>query len=334
MKTIIFCLLAYSTGYAQAPDWQWAIQQTSGGDNNDAAESILTDAAGNIIITGAFQSESLTFGSITLDNINAPNQDLFLAKFNSAGEVVWAIRAGGTQADYGLSLAMDPSGNIYLGGYFKSTSITFGGITLSNPGTPYGDPFVAKFDSDGNTLWAKKSANALSSDGILSVATDPSGNVYATGSFISDEITFGSTTLTNSGSATQDLFVVKYSSSGAVLWAKRVGGAGDDQGNAVAVDHAGNLILTGQFSSSSILVGTTSLLNDNAPNNDLFVAKYNPSGNVLWVFRSGGADSDYILSLSVDGANQIYAAGYLKSSSISFGTTVLYNEGDPYGDSF
>jgi hypothetical protein len=334
MITLFLSLFVGAISYAQAPDWQWAIKQMSGGGSADAAESVATDAEGNVYMTGSFQSESLTFGSITLDNINAPNQDLFLAKFNSAGVVVWAIRAGGTQADYGLSLAIDPSGNIYLGGYFKSTSITFGGITLSNPGVPFGDPFLAKFDKDGNVIWAKKSSNALSSDALLSVATDASGDVYATGHFISDQITFGGITLTNPGNGTQELFIVKYSSTGTVLWADRIGGTGDEVGNAVVVDGQGNVFMAGQFSSSSVSVGSTTLTNINSPNVDLFLAKYNPSGGVIWANRAGGLDSDYLLSLSVDDDGNVFGSGYLKSTSISFGAITLFNDGDPFGDSF
>ncbi len=334
IKIVFIGLLICSIGYAQAPDWQWAIKQMSGGGGNDAAESIVTDADGNIFMTGSFQSETLTFGSITLNNVNAPNQDLFLAKFNSAGVVIWALRAGGTQADYGLSLSIDPSGNIYLGGFFKSTSITFGGTTLSNPGAPFGDPFLAKFDTNGNVIWAKKSSNALSSDAIISVAADQAGDVYATGHFISDQITFGGITLTNTGTETQELFIVKYSSSGTVLWAKSIGGSGDEIGNAVVVDKQGSVFLTGQFSSSSVLVGSTTLTNINSPNTDLFLAKYNSSGDVLWANRAGGLDSDYLLSLSADEDGNVYGAGYLKSASISFGSITLSNEGSPFGDSF
>ncbi len=334
IKILFIGLIISTIGYAQAPDWQWAIKHMSGGGGNDAAESIVTDADGNIFMTGSFQSESLTFGSITLNNVNAPNQDLFLAKFNNAGVVIWALRAGGTQADYGLSLSIDPSGNIYLGGFFKSTSITFGGTTLSNPGAPFGDPFLAKFDTNGNVIWAKQSNNALSSDATISVAADQAGDVYATGHFISDQITFGGITLTNPGTETQELFIVKYSASGSVLWAKSIGGSGDEIGNAVVVDNQGSVFLAGQFSSSSILVGSTGLININSPNTDLFLAKYNSSGDVLWANRAGGLDSDYLLSLSADEDGNVYGAGYLKSSSLSFGSTTLFNDGSPFGETF
>lgn len=334
MITLFVGLIICSIGYAQAPDWQWAIKQMSGGGSNDAAESIVTDADGNIFMTGAFQSQSLTFGSTILNNVNAPNQDLFLAKFNSSGAVIWAFRAGGTQADYGLSLSVDPSGNVFLGGFFKSTSITFGGITLDNPGAPFGDPFLAKFDKDGNVIWARKGTNALSSDAIISVAADQHGDVYATGHFISDQITFGGISLTNPGSETQELFIVKYNSSGTVLWAERIGGSGDEVGNALAVDNQGSVFLAGQFSSFSVLVGSKTLTNINSPNTDLFLAKYNSSGDVVWANRAGGLDSDYLLSLSADGDGNVYGAGYLKSTSISFGSTTLFNEESPYGDSF
>src|ERR1039458_8643597 len=114
-----------------------------------------------------------------------------------------------------------------------------------------------------NFIWAKSSKGARS-DESWSVATDASGNVYATGYFTSRTITFGSVTLTNSSSTSnylggRNFFLVKYDMWGNVLWAKRAGGTGDDFGCKVTTDKAGNVYVTGVMRSYSIIFGTYTL---------------------------------------------------------------------------
>ncbi len=139
-------------------------------------------------MAGQFSSSSVLVGSTTLTNINSPNTDLFLAKYNSAGDVLWANRSGGLDSDYLLSLSVDGDGNVYGAGYLKSASISFGSITLFNTESPYGDSFLAKFDTNGQCLWAHTASNSESSDAATSVSTDHLGNVYMTRTFSSDNI--------------------------------------------------------------------------------------------------------------------------------------------------
>ena len=202
--------------------------------------------------------------------------------FAQAPNCLWAKSAGGTDVDYGRSVTTDASGNVYVMGYFYSPTITFGTTTLTNAGTTgYSDMFIAKYDAAGNVLWAK-SAVGIDSDRGYSVTTDASGNVYVTGSFDSPTITFGTTTLTNAGTTGySDMFIAKYDAAGNVLWAKSEGSTSYDEGYSVATDASGNVYVMGYFYSPTITFGTTTLTN--AGSVDMFIAKYDGTGTGVGV---------------------------------------------------
>ncbi len=244
--------------------------------------------------------------------------------FSQTPNYLWAKREGGTSQDYGQSCTTDAGGNIIATGVFYSPSLTFGTTTLTNTNVGYVDFFIVKYDPSGNVLWAK-SAGGTGNDYGYSCSTDASGNIIATGYFLSPSITFGTTTLTNASGG--DIFIVKYDPSGNVLWAKSAGGTNYDYGQSCSVDASGNIIATGYFSSPILSFGTTTLTNASAGVADIFIVKYDPSGNVLWAKSAGGTNSDAGYSCSVDASGNIIATGDFWSSSITFGTITLTNAG-------
>jgi hypothetical protein len=171
-------------------------------------------------------------------------------------------------------------------------------------------------------LWAK-SAGGTFDDYGNSVATDANGNTFVCGYFESPSITFGSYTLTNAGG--RDIFLVKYDASGNVLWAKSAGGTEDDRGYSVATDANGNCFVTGFFYSSSITFGSYTLTN--AGGSDIFLVKYDASGNVLWAKSAGGTEDDRGYSVATDASGNCYVTGSFHSSSITFGSYTLTNAG-------
>ncbi len=398
MKKIIFffaSILLISTINAQS--WVWA--KSAGGSSDDISNCSATDASGNVYIIGSFKSTSISFGSTTLSN--SGNADIFIAKFNSSGTVLWATKAGGTLDDVGNSIAVDNNGNVFVTGYFKSSSITLGSHTLNFSGLNGGSTiFIAKFDASGNSVWAK-SPTGPTSNGTADansgnfITTDNNGNVYVTGSFETTTITFGSITLNHKGwfdmyivkynnngteiwanSASgqcsdagksiavdnsgnvyvtgyfggqcgggtttfgsvslsdvwwEDAFIVKYDVDGTVLWAKSAGGNDKDYGNGICVDISGNAYIIGQFKSPSIAFGSTTLTNTNTStstvNNDIFVAKYNNSGSLLWAKKANGSSNDYGNSIIIYGGNTLLLSGYFTSSSLWFETSQVTNSG-------
>ena len=128
---------------------------------------------------------------------------MFLAKFGSSGEVLWAKSAGGTDYDNALSVVVDEAGNAYVAGFFGSTA-TFGDKSLASNNNSR-DIFVTKFNSAGSIVWAKQAGGADSDDGA-SLTLDAAGTLYITGSF-KETVTFGSTVLLSRGG--DDIFLWK-----------------------------------------------------------------------------------------------------------------------------
>ena len=117
---------------------------------------------------------------------------------------------------------------------------------------------------------------------------------------------------------------MKYDTSGNVLWVKSAGGTGNDVSNGVCTNASGNVFITGYFDSPTITFGTTTLTNINAAN-DIFIVKYDASGNVLWAKSAGGAGSDVSSGVSIDARGNVIITGGFGSPSISFGTALLTN---------
>jgi gliding motility-associated-like protein len=322
---LLLSLLIIAGSHAQTPKWIWAKSSgTTNSHEHSTGSGIATDAAGNVFVTGFFDSTAITFGTTTL-NSSGPN-DIFLAKYDASGNILWAKSAGGTDDDEAYGVATDLAGNSYITGYFKSPSITFGTTTLVNSGGSIpGDVFLAKYDPSGNVVWAKKAAG-VGDDTGYGVATDVLGNVFVTGFFASPSITFGTTTLSNVSPGDADVFLAKYDNNGNVLWAKSAGGTNGDIAESVATDASGNVFITGYFEVPSITFGTTTLTNSGLLNaGDVFIVKYDASGNVLWAKSAGGPQGDEGAGVATDVSGNVFVTGWFESQNITFGTTTLPN---------
>lgn len=316
--------------YDAAGNVLWA--KTFGGADGDLGSGVAVDAAGNVLITGWYTSTSLAFGTYTLNNAAATTSDIFVTKLDPAGNTLWAKSVGGASGERGYGIAVDASNNVFVTGGFGSASINFGSGSLSNAGSPTNDVFVTKYDANGTNLWSK-SAGGTNADAGLSAAVDSLGNVYVTGQYTSASINFGTGVLNNASTGTQDLFIVKYNGSGTAAWAVRSGGSLDDFGQSIAVKKTA-VYVTGGFSSSSVMFGTTTLTNASAGTNDVLLAKYDNNGNAIWAKKSGGADSEAGNGVALDSMGNVYITGYFSSSSISFGTITVNDFSVGYRDLF
>ncbi len=205
------------------------------------------------------------------------------------------------------------NGVSYIGGGFRGTQ-SFGTISLSAP-LNADNAFVAKVDSSGKVLWARK----FGGSGYTRVTATASNatNVFAAG-FFQGTGSFGGTTLTSNGS--NDIFVLKLdTTNGNVVWAKSFGSANVDNGWAVAVDASGNVFFAGEYRASFALRSGTNPIVLKAPSGyDLFIAKLDTNGNPLWAARGGGGSDERIRALSTDAAGNVYAAGKFLGSRVRF----------------
>jgi Beta-propeller repeat len=275
--------------------------------------SIITDAMGNVYVTGLF-GETVTFGTTPLTSSGLT--DIFVAKYNNTGILQWVRKAGGTGIDNSLSIKLDSSGNIYIAGTFESTA-TFDLTSVTSSGTS--DIFLAKYDNSGTLQWVQKAGGA-SYDYGFSLAVDGSGNIFVTGDF-NGTATFGTATITSTGG--DDIFIAKYNSSGVLQFVQKAGGGGYDYGSSIALDNSGNIYITGAFNGTSTF-GNYSITS--AGGNDIFIAKCNSTGVFQWVQKIGGTESDTGTSLAVDGLGNVYFTGYFQGT-INIGTTSITTAG-------
>jgi len=300
----------------------WA--KKAGGSGYDDGNAVAVDASGNSYVLGDFESPAIGFSTDTLRNADGAgfNYDIFITKYDPNGNLVWVKGAGGTNYDYPTALTVDASGNSYVTGFFKSTALVFDQDTLATAGGF--DMFVVKYNANGNVAWAKSAGNSANDFGY-GIAVDGSGNSYVTGGFLSPTITFGLTTLISAGGA--DAYVVKYDSSGNVVWAKNNGGAGGDFGGAITVDAVGNSYVTGEFRSSTITFGSTTLTNVGGGGYDVYIAKFTPDGNVVWARSAGGTVDEFGYGVGLDAAQNVFVSGYFSSPTFAFGSSSLTNKG-------
>jgi hypothetical protein len=236
----------------------------------------------------------------------------------------WAKSAGGDQKIESYAIAIDSIGNSYVTGWFED-SLKFGTTTLvtSVAGNNFAsDIFIAKYDKDGNFVWAKK-AGGTNYDYANGIATDKNGNVYLTGLFIGTA-TFGTLSIVSTTND-YDVFIAKYDSNGNALWVKKGGGSVWDVGSGIAIDNQNNCYITGAYRNTATF-GTTSFTS--VGNYDIFVAKYDTGGNFLWAKSAGGTGDDRGQSICVDHMGNCYLTGFFKSTM-----TISTNTLNPIGDS-
>jgi hypothetical protein len=296
---------------------------------NEGLNAVTTDNLGNVYVVGYFYSDSVLFGSHTLYNYGPTDttDDIFIAKYSTAGAALWAESFGGDYYDGAQGVATDASGNVYLGGFFRSDSIAFGSHILHDEtGLQYDNAFLAKCNSSGTLLWVVSSATLDNTIEVLGVSTDPSGNVFTTGRFTGSMAGFGNQTIHNQQVGYDDIFLAKYDSLGNALWAEDAGGSYDDIAYAVATDAQGNSYITGYMNSGTASFGAVQLENDTTDETgDIFIAKYSPGGNMLWAENFGGDTYDVGWALTTDMAGNVYVAGYYYSPQIIFGADTISN---------
>jgi uncharacterized delta-60 repeat protein len=250
--------------YSSAGSEQWVARYNGPGNNWDWAYAIAADNAGNVYVTG-HSDGSGTF------------QDYAVVKYDSSGTVGWIARYNGPgdSIDCATAIAVDDAGNAYVTGYSEGsgTGQDYATVKYDSLGV---EQWVARYNGPGNDL-----------DRAEAIALDSAGNVYITGRSM--------------GSGTShDYATVKYNSSGVEQWVARYNAPGNnsDRANAITIDNAGNIYVTG---------GSWSTTSDN----DYATVKYNSSGVEQWVARYDGPNNnfDWAYGIAVDEIGSSYVTG-------------------------
>lgn len=300
--------------YDSTGKFLWAKQ--IGGTLTDYGYSVAVDANGNVYTTGSFKGTVYFSGT---DSIVAAGQyDIFIAKFDSSGNYVWAKGIGGTSKEQGNAIATDADGNVYASGFF-SGNVDFdpgpGTFNMNCPGPSA--IFICKLNSNGNFAWAKQMGGTINDFAVSkALKVDALGHIYTVGNF-SGPIDFnpsaGSDTITSVG--LMDIFVSKLDTSGNFIWAKQMGGKSDDYGASVTVDSLGSVYTTGYFTDTADFdPGISSYKLISSGSRDIFISKLNSSGNFVWAKQIGGGDIDNAVSVALDSKANVYTTGSFKGS--------------------
>jgi len=236
-----------------------------GGGENDRGYGVAIDARGNVYVTG----RTTSFGS--------GKGDAFLLKYTPEGELLWERTWGGSEDDGAVGLALDARDNVYVAG--RTVSV----------GTGNEDAFLLKYTPEGELLW-ERTWGGSKNDWAGGIAVDARGNVYVTGGTCS----FG---------AGKDLFLVKYTPEGEMLWEKTSGKRENDWAGGVTIDSQGNLYVMG---------GTNPFCTDEGYflwDDDVFLVKYTPKGKVLWERSWDLCKDDWAGEITVDPRGDVYVVG-------------------------
>ncbi|HZU35789.1 MAG TPA: SBBP repeat-containing protein, partial [Gemmataceae bacterium] len=264
---------------------QWA-KNTAAGSGITEAVAIALDKNGNIYTTGRFAGTG-TFGKYSLTSQGG--YDGFVTKLNSSGTTLWARDLGTSGNDYTSSIAVDKSGNLYVGG-------DVGGDPSSDL---YGLVYVAKLNNAGTVSWSHQyGTGTQNEDGAGSLVLDAAGNVYVGGVF-ENTIAFGSFSFTSAGQ--ENSFILKLNNAGSVQWAQAQVGPGDNYvGTILAVDPSLNVYAVGNFEQTMTVdtdpLGTATLTS--AGSYDGFVMELSQRGPLTYTAPTSANPESYTLELN------------------------------------
>src|SRR5688572_29875269 len=304
-------------------DGQFILCITFGGNHIDKVQSVTTDAAGNIYITGFFRGGNVDFDpspATAILNSNGENGgdpgyggDIFVAKYTSTGQYVWAFNVGGTLlGDNGICIKTDGAGNVYVGGYFfENIDFDPSAATTSLNGNT-GTGFLAKYTSNGQFQWAFNFGEGNTNNSLFDIAVDAGSNVYMTGYFQGTNRDFDPSPATYflSSNGNYEAYVAKYTSGGQFLFAFKIGGSGLDVSRGITLDNSGNIYIIGDFNGTNIdfdpSAATVPVSSNGAA--DVFIAKYSGTGQYIWAFNAGSSGSEYGWNIDTDN-NSIFVTG-------------------------
>lgn len=326
--------------YAKTGTALWARQ--IGGTRFDVPGAVATDGAGNVLVTGSFESTNLLIGTNVLTNadLTGLSLDFYLVKYDPQGNELWAREASGFWNDWGNAVAADRQGNVFVAGGFNSSNLDFGSNIIINPDTSETNPvyqdFLAKYSPDGDLLWVRELTLDRGGQTFPSIAVDSNGSCY-----LSDEfrkvVTAGTFAVTNSGGSNSDsAFLAKYDQNGNAVWAFETaytGSNGELLPHSLAVDPQGECLLAGTYYQATAIFSNIVLPTANGYGSG-FVVKYDTSGNLLW---ANELTNQWVGTVNLDAIGNVYlvtaatTSKYAGSGALLWTTSSLGINGLPMG---
>lgn len=323
MKKILlnFLLLITSIAtFSQIPDWQWL--KKGGGESYDESGTITGDQFGHLYIGGQLYSTTSYFGNVTM-NHPFSGSDLFIVKYDLMGNAKWGRNFGNGQADITKDIACDRYGFVYFVAEFGDSILDISQYNLFTKGGK--DVCIVKMDTIGNVVWAN-SIGGLRDDYVSSIVINESDQILIGGYFRSDTMYFGNSTLISPNIFTTNYYFAKYDLNGNFIWAKGNGGYRERKINNLICDRQDNIIISGDFSDSTLIIGNDTLINGLSPNYGWtsFIAKFDSSGNSIWAKSALSDNNSYSKGVTIDSSGNSYWLGEF-INSVQLADTSLFD---------
>lgn len=294
LKLILFACFLFSSLQIFPQNWEWGKHIKGSGDTFNQLTNV--DGDGNIIVAGATIGE--TIFEETAYNLNPTKNTPFLAKFNPEGTIVWLVNIGDKDDANIKGLSIDNQGNIIISGQFMSTTepCSFGSTntTGSNPIislTSAGDKdgYFAKYDSDGNLIWAHAIVKGALEDRSFGVATDSDNNIFISGFFRSSSVNIfrkdlSDSTITKTVGSNSDGYIIKFSPDASYIWHKQFSSPtyARNQGGLASAPNDGVYVGI-DFTTSVSVVGTDPLITKSAIGTKaMAIFRVNSNGSINW----------------------------------------------------
>lgn len=312
---LLFAGIIFMRTSAQTPTLNWVNQ--TGASNSVTNMDVSIDETGNSYVTGFFS------GIIDLDPgagqqlvSTVGSSDIFLAKYDSQGQLVWGKAFGSNGADEGLHI--DVQGNSVVSCGFFLTSVTFDTINPNGFLNSFGDfdAYITKYDTSGNFIWAKQVGGFTGIEEARSVCQDAQGNVYITGFFTGQaDLDPSNNSLLVPAAGSQDVWIMKLDPNGNLIWVKTLGGIAADQANEIVLDHFGHVLVAGSFRSTVDLDPGTAVVNaTSAGFDDAFLLRLDTAGQYLWSATFGNTGSDIMNTIAADANGNMIMSGFFQNT--------------------
>ncbi|MDR0295518.1 MAG: hypothetical protein LBH91_04920, partial [Prevotellaceae bacterium] len=317
--TLLVCLSLALCAPAQGQQlrWHWAVQAMSKQTNHLSA--VRCDTTGNIYLSGNF-TDTLRFDTLAVYPSVIGQRNIFWAKFNSKGEVLWLKSAGGNNNDYPTAMSITPDGYIYTAGLIGKAAL-FEGQTVGNKNA---NLFVSCHNPDGTLQWVK-SFDALRSHYITAIVADSSGNVYFSGYF-DRRLTFDEQhQLTATGGL--NAMLTSLDSLGNLRWTQQFDNA-SGQSRITALHLQGDALWVAGQSNTNLTVGNTAVQPRNPQEQTVFLTCCNLAGEIIKTYSniiSGGAAEVSSIALADKG---LLVAGGNFADSLFIGAHTLLSHGN------
>jgi hypothetical protein len=305
-----------------------------GGSNYEINSKIAFTHDNKIVVCGYSNSSDFPTTSGVFQEANAGGYDVCIFKLDTNGALIWSTLFGGNGGELGIDLVIDTNNNILVGG--QSNSANFPSTPGALQAIPNGgnDAFIAKFDSNGQRIWAT-CYGGIGTEDIHAIACDKNNNIIFSGMSNSNDLAISPTAPQTNNNGFFDIYIVKLNSNGQFVWASYFGGTNYDDIYGIGCDSLNHIYFSGRTSSIDFPVTPNAFQEQKNNGTDACFFKFSANGDLLWSTYFGGSQDDYGERIIMDKQNHFIAIVNTQSDSLYTTSNPPYqNNNAGYSDLF